>query len=670
MVEQCEQFIREKYNIFFREKLAADLSSELCSEMYLTEPYDERHSRLAFAEIFPHHVESIIGVEPPFILCNNRLAIDPQASQILYHIGLVHPTDEGKVHFIRRTCAEYFTSKLLTSWLRWMSKFTNNREVYKFLLTEILSTEKYNGIRSFFNQQLKSVSLRNDTLQQFGEVITELSIKTDLNIGPTVMRLAVAENCVKIAELLIKATKDCQMLLWHCLFCTHASRGTILRIAIRNSNSEMVKLILDAAEGISKDGPHELITNKDSHYIVRDTSIFLDVACSENLDILREVFRRSTNKLELVTESDGLHRFIFRGGQHEFLRAVFDELRDEKDFKRCLLACNSGGQTLLHYALIMPDPDDYNRCSGIVKLLLQEATNLNDTHVTREMIFATDAYGINALDQVTVAARDEFDTNFKILEQLCPEIWEEVNACYYNTSPFLFRMYRMRKELILYIKKNKLDKAKAILENAKTSHNPAERLKILLSNLCPPPPYKDDSKYSALHYACAFKRFDITNELLSYGLNINDDGETLRNLIRSPNPPYLYVYEKFIIGDIEQKNCSYLTPFELIHFKDHYPLTDYADRIKHITENLIENALENNNKHAVKVLREIPKKYAMGKIKISKFLKRIKDCSCSFGYNKKSSCSCKFHSEEYGDEYYFDAFPMNEMSDDDEATWI
>lgn len=126
----------------------------------------------------------------------------------------------------------------------------------------------------------------------------------------------------------------------------------------------------------------------------------------------------------------------------------------------------------------------------------------------------------------------------------------------YNSVPLADRISFDKKVLLDAIRWGEIIKVKEILDRAKNSRvNSGEKLKILLFAT-----NNRKLRWNTLHKACWYGRTDVIKELIMYAVEINDEGETLKELITT-------------------RNCINKTPFEAIHPESISDIKEFINRL-------------------------------------------------------------------------------------------
>lgn len=245
--------------------------------------------------------------------------------------------------------------------------------------------------------------------------------------------------------------------------------------------------------------------------------------------------------------------------------------------EKFVFAVNKDGKNAIY---LMVEFQGYFRKISVenLKLLLEKAASLGQ-EVLEKLVFDSDKNGKTAIHLMAELDLGYIiDGLFKIpVEFKYQCIGKRVMEMFHSISEeHKLSFYKCK--LIVSVQNHIINDVKIILGSAKNFNiNRNEKVRNLLLTV-------DSENRNSLHIACLNGNLRIIKELLSYAININDEGTTLKQLITST----------FTFNT---------TPFQMLRF-------GYTSEIKQIVESLILEAKTNNNEHAVNILQEINENYA------------------------------------------------------------
>ncbi|XP_058453811.1 serine/threonine-protein phosphatase 6 regulatory ankyrin repeat subunit A-like [Malaya genurostris] len=202
-----EHFIEAKYDVYFKEKIRLDSSSQYIKNN-LTECFNKDHQCLAFSVLFPE-VEQTDIVQ----MFDKHKLPEPERVNGLKSLGIIQSVGNAKnVYFIHKTFAEYFAATLFTGSLKKnISNPSKYESIKRFLLQEMFK-DSNEVIRNFIDRILaKDSPIYSATLDQNLSTINDLLYKKNLDVtivdrlGRTALHLAVQEGSIYIVRVLLAA---------------------------------------------------------------------------------------------------------------------------------------------------------------------------------------------------------------------------------------------------------------------------------------------------------------------------------------------------------------------------------------------------------------------------------------------------------------------------------
>jgi ankyrin repeat protein len=119
------------------------------------------HQLLALKMLFNEEQVTLLQSNTQCILSDEEITM----------IGIVQVSDDGKLHFIHRTFAEYYAADYFVNQLTKQSN--NSQQVQDLLLQKILPEGKYRVIRVFIDGLLSRCNPQKEALKQYGNRISE-----------------------------------------------------------------------------------------------------------------------------------------------------------------------------------------------------------------------------------------------------------------------------------------------------------------------------------------------------------------------------------------------------------------------------------------------------------------------------------------------------------------
>jgi hypothetical protein len=158
-----ERFMKRKYDISFEEKskmLLTNVGAEAVLKQFLTTIIQD-HQILALKTLFTEEQVALLQINSQCTSTDDDLT----------RIGIVHLSDDGKLHFIHRTFAEYYVAKFLVNQL---TKRFNTSQMQDLLLQKIFLEKDYRVIRDFIDGLLSMCEPSQEVLKQYGNRISDL----------------------------------------------------------------------------------------------------------------------------------------------------------------------------------------------------------------------------------------------------------------------------------------------------------------------------------------------------------------------------------------------------------------------------------------------------------------------------------------------------------------
>jgi hypothetical protein len=177
-------------------------------------------------------------------------------------VGLIKPED-NKLCFIHPTFGEYFASRTYMDWIEKEPVFPNTNK-HKHLLEKILIDKDYKVIRSFLNARLENKALPEETLKQYGKVISGLwEQRSGYTKEKTILHVAVNENNLEIITFLQDSLKEEPTTAKKFLLAKGSYHSnTACHLAAKSGNVAALQQLLDWAKEIG--AGKDLLLAKDS----------------------------------------------------------------------------------------------------------------------------------------------------------------------------------------------------------------------------------------------------------------------------------------------------------------------------------------------------------------------------------------------------------------------
>jgi guanylate kinase len=183
-----ETFIQNKYNIYQTEKSKTSVSNVTAMIRRERELQNMRqdHQLLALKMLFNEEQVTLLQSNTQCILSDEEITM----------FGIVQVSNDGKLHFIHRTFAEYYVAEFLVNQL---TKWSNtSQQVQDLLLQKIFLKEGYRVIRVFIDGLLSRSKPSQEVLKQYGNRIHELQ-----RVGEVILHQAVQEGNAHITGFLL-----------------------------------------------------------------------------------------------------------------------------------------------------------------------------------------------------------------------------------------------------------------------------------------------------------------------------------------------------------------------------------------------------------------------------------------------------------------------------------
>jgi ankyrin repeat protein len=373
-----QYFIKEKYEIFFKEKTR--LSEELSevTKIWMKEALTKRHRRLGFHEIFSEETTALalLEVKSPY---NDENQLNNDQMQELYRIGLVQPAKgESLFEFIHRTFAEYFTADLLSSWLTRKSERSKNSQLIEFLLTKILIQADYQVIRAFLNDHLVKKLLPDNTLTEYGKRIDKLwsahSLRNEQD--ETFLIIACREGNFVIIDFLINSLKKQKETLKSLVGYRTKHGDTALHWAANLDKAEVIQALVDAIKNDPKALKGLLETdNKNGQTAVYWATVWGKTKVVQALlDAVKndpEALKKMGDNIEAAKKDKWTQLcWAAQNGHSETIKLLIDKGAE-------INAVNKNNETPLHLAA-------QNGHSETVKLLIDKGAEINAINKNNE----------------------------------------------------------------------------------------------------------------------------------------------------------------------------------------------------------------------------------------------------------------------------------------------
>jgi ankyrin repeat protein len=515
------KFIRQKYEIYFKEKtgLAAGFSG--VSKEWFTELLNKRHRRMAFKELFnEEEVIKLIGPKSPLYL-DEQGKLEPNEEQIeeLYRVGLLQYTSsEGQVEFIHKTFAEYFTADLLISWLtKPADRYLNYPYLEKILFTCILIKSDCKYVRLFLNSKITVNQLSNEILRQFGERLDKLwsnEQKYFLNeMDQTALDIAALEGHTNIIDFLLGVFKGNFLIF---LFKARGKREkTVLHLASRRGHDEVVTKLLNFVKDNFCDTLKNLVLAIDAR---RNNAVLLatrwghDEVVTKLLNFVKDNFHDDTLRKLVLSKDErnqtALHVAICMDHDKmvtKLLNFVKDNFHGDT-LKKLVLDVDDRNQTALHLAT------RWGRDEVVTQLLNFVKENLRE--FLKTLVLDVDDRNQTALHLATRWGRDE------VVTQLLNFVKENLR----EFLKILVLAVDERNQTALHVA-TWMDHDKVVtklLNFVKDNFHDDTLKKLVLA--------KNNQKQTALHLATSMGRDEVVTKLLNFVKdNFRDD--TLKTLV-------------------------------------------------------------------------------------------------------------------------------------------
>jgi ankyrin repeat protein len=250
------RFIDRKYDICYQEKsktAAGNLAAENQQKIYF-KWMQEQHQRLALQVLFTDDQVTF-------------LQIDHDSNEGLAMIGIVQRNNEGELHFIHRTFAEYYVAEFLMNQLT--EKIEQYTQVQEVLLNKVLLRTEFQVTRFFLNGLLENGQPSREVLQEYGRKLDEQWNAIDINrpsIGFTsALHTAALEDNACIIGFLFDSLKSGEYsnTLTKVLFLQDIFGQTAWHLAAETNSVQALKRIQEWADAVTPNLTYNLLLSQD-----------------------------------------------------------------------------------------------------------------------------------------------------------------------------------------------------------------------------------------------------------------------------------------------------------------------------------------------------------------------------------------------------------------------
>jgi ankyrin repeat protein len=419
ILELYGRFIERKYDIYQEEKLQVQKSNVAAIQQRERELSQLRKDYQLLA------LKALFTEEQVTLFQTNTDTTFP--TEDLIRVGIVQVSDDGKLHFIHRTFAEYYVADCLMN--RLTGGDNSSEQVQTFILKDIFLKDSYRVIRAFIDSFLSKSNPSDEVLKQCGKRIHDLGNGCNL-----ILHQAVVECNANIVAVLLdslQAAQHTDTFVQLLLAKRHTTPFVQLSKsqnawfkAIQKGNIEVIKKLWQLAN--EKLRTEEI---KNNFFLARDylnRTVLHTAAEQDKLEILQKVWEWANGKLtkeeiknKLLLASDRVGRTVFHMAAQQGELEMLDKLRDWANEKLTteeidnilLLATNTEGRTIFHIAAKGGSPE-------ILQKVWEWANEkLTKEEINNKLLLATDKEGRTVFH--TAAERGTL--------QILQKVWEGAN---------------------------------------------------------------------------------------------------------------------------------------------------------------------------------------------------------------------------------------------------
>lgn len=424
--EVYENFIDRKYDVYF-EKVGIP---------------EGTHRRLEKSILDQHHKNfakfRILAIKP-------KKSLDEFLDKILL-AGIIK-FEVSDLQFIHKTFEEFFAAKVFIHWIEKEPNHLSNAHKQEYLLKVIFISPNYQLIRTFMNLRLQKRTEEyrkgegqnepDDSYANYGNIIAKLLNEESSPWIAATLHVAVEESNKDIACFLVNGLKGQPDALRKFLFNGTNGKedehypftGNSLHLASKLGQFEIVKVLLDAAEEISKDTLQEFTECLDND---GNNALTLATFYPHSFHIVNELLTRSNNKLKLILNKESSQntlRVACARENEKIVELLLQEFEHEKhSLKQILLyvdkcgnaLCSATKTTILEKLIIasksMEDNNETlkdmllpekgrlplntavkSKIMDVVEMLLNAAKEIDDDNHTLKQLLLKKRYGESAL---------------------------------------------------------------------------------------------------------------------------------------------------------------------------------------------------------------------------------------------------------------------------------
>jgi len=439
------RFTDRKYNIYCKEKYKTPAASNMAVKEQQKRDFKRiksEHQVLALKALFTEDQVALLQIDND----------SPFSDEELARIGIAQRNNEGKLHFIHCTFAEYFVARFVIKRLN--KKTKPHPQMQEFLVSKVLLRTECQVIRSFLDGFLEKSEPSNEALEVYGEKLNDQLKKREhgtLEGTTTALHTAAKEDNASIIGFLLESLKSGKDLstVTEMLLATDCRGQTALHKAAENDSVQALKKIWEWAEELTT---WKAVAERDHLVALSDHSEASDTtrASAEEEELQQDQIK---NKLFVAKDKCGntaWHRAAKRGSI-KALEALWTWAKKAKlNTNELLLAQNKEGNTAWQLAAQ----------TGHLKLLQKlgvwaKEVEVNPDELKNKLLLAKDKYGytmwyraaesgnLEALetlwflgkksklkpDEMLLAQDEEGNTAWKVATQRChfeilKKLWE------------------------------------------------------------------------------------------------------------------------------------------------------------------------------------------------------------------------------------------------------
>ena len=343
--ELYERFIERKYEICLEEKGKIS-TTNVCAKEVRKERVNnivKGHQLLALKVFFTEEQVALLHINSQCTSFNENLT----------RTGIVQISNEGKLHFIHRTFAEFYVADYF---VKELTKGSNiSQQLQDLLLRIIFLHEEYRVIRAFIDGMLSRSVPSNEVIKQCGNRIHDSGEYDILTLYPTV-----CEGNTNILGFLLDCVQEHRDTVVHLLIAQKYVGHTAWHVAAEKGQLEVLQKLCEWAKKVlSPEDLHKMFLGKDG-----DERTAWHMASEKGqIEVLQKLWEWAK---EVLTQEESKNMFLTKDrygrtswhmasekGQIDVLHKMWvwaKEVLTQEEFKNMFSAEDGYGRTAWHLA--------------------------------------------------------------------------------------------------------------------------------------------------------------------------------------------------------------------------------------------------------------------------------------------------------------------------------